>query len=389
MKVALIDAFGGLAGDMLLGALVDLATRTGGSGDGPDTGFLAPLDSLGLPDWKLTVTPTRRRSLGALAVDFRVPHEHAHRHLPEILARIEGSGLGARAKRLAMATFTRLAEAEARVHRIPVDQVHFHEVGAADAILDICGVALAVEHLGIDELRSGPLPAGSGTVRCDHGEMPCPVPAVVELLGAFELRAGEGEGEMVTPTGAALLATLGRPLGRGDAGLRYRPLAAGYGAGTREQSVLRVTLAEVDEAASDEVLMLETNLDDASPEQLAWAMERLFDVGALDVSYAPLVMKKGRPGVALRIMAPIELRAIVLETLFAETPTLGVREQRVTRTVLEREIVQVQTPRGKARVKVAGGQGHPEYEDCARIAREHGVPLREIYEEVLLAWRGA
>lgn len=383
MTLALLDAFGGLAGDMLLGGLLDLSAGPGGA---PNTQCLGALDSLGLPDWALVVESTTRRSLGATKVSFRVPEEPGHRHLPEILARIEASEMPGNAKHRAMATFRRLAAAEARVHRIGIDEVHFHEVGAADAILDICGVALAMEELGIDALYSGPLPAGTGTVECAHGEMPCPVPAVVELLSEFELVAGVGDGEMVTPTGAALLATLGRPL---QPGLHYRPGRSGYGAGTRSQSVLRVTLAETGAAMSgDEVFVLETNLDDVPPEQLAWTLERLFEAGALDVSYSPLVMKKSRPGVLLRCIAPAEQREVLVATIFAETPTLGVREQRVQRRVLERETVEVTTAHGPARVKVAGGAGYPEYEDCARIARESGKSLRAVYQEVLDAWRG-
>lgn len=382
MKLALLDGFGGLAGDMLLGALLDLSDM---AGQHPHAAGLEPLDSLGLPGWKLEVEATTRRNLGATKVSFRVPEEKAHRHLPEILDRIEGSEMPGKAKHRAMGTFRRLAEAEARVHRIGIDAVHFHEVGAADAILDICGVALAMEHLGIEELRSGPLPAGTGTVTCAHGELPCPVPAVVELLGEFELMAGVGDGEMITPTGAALLATLGRPM---QAGLRYRPLRAGYGAGTRERSVLRLTLAETQaDPGTDEVFVLETNLDDTSPQQLAWTLERLFEAGALDVSYSPLVMKKSRPGVLLRCIAPLDKRGTLVEMMFAETPTLGVREQRVHRRVLEREIVEVATTYGPARVKVAGGAGYPEYEDCARMARASGLSLRAIYQEVLDAWR--
>lgn len=384
MKVALLDAFGGLAGDMFVGGLLALARREG-LGDE----VLAPLSSLELPDWRLEQQSVRRRSIGATRVVFHVPDEHAHRHLPDIVRRIEASELPQRARELAIEVFGVLARAEARVHDIPVEKVHFHEVGAADAILDICGSALLLTQLGIEQVFCGPLPGGTGTVRCEHGEMPCPVPAVVELLGEFELRAGEGEGEMVTPTGAALLATVGRPLPQG---LAYRPLAVGYGAGTRETSVLRFTLAEVEASEAtqtDEVVLLETNLDDTTPEQLAFAMERLFEAGALDVSYSPLVMKKGRPGTLLRVIAPVELRTRMLDSMFSETPTLGVREQRLQRTVLARKSVEVKTRHGAVRVKVAGGSAYPEFDDCARIAREHGLPLRQVYQEAVDAWRSA
>lgn len=379
----MLDAFGGLAGDMLLGGLLDLWRERDAE---PRQAWRAELESLGLAPWSLSIEPATRRGLAATRVVFEVAPEHEHRHLPEILERIERSHLGPRARGMAIRTFERLAQAEARVHRIPVEHVHFHEVGAADAILDVCGVCSLLDRLDVSELVCGPLPAGSGTVACAHGVLPCPVPAVVELLTGFELLAGVGEGEMVTPTGAALLAALGRPC---PPDLAYRVVAAGYGAGTRPESILRVTLAGSGAAAQsrDDVLVFETNLDDCPPTQLAWAVERLLEAGAVDVAQAPITMKKGRVGIALQVLVPPSRRDAVLECLFGETPTLGVRERRSSRVVLEREIVSVETTLGMAQVKVAGGTAYPEFEDCARIARAHDLPLRRVYEEVLDAWR--
>jgi uncharacterized protein (TIGR00299 family) protein len=377
MGILLLDAFGGLAGDMLLGGLLDL----GASADL----LRLHLSSIGLPRFELVVEPATRRHLGCTRVRWEVEDETDHRHLPDILAMITGSSLPVRARAMAEEAFGRLAEAEARVHRIDVDAVHFHEVGAADAILDICGVCLALTELEVDEILCTPLPGGQGEIRCDHGTMPALAPATAELLKGFPVLAGAGDGEQVTPTGAALLATWGRPLPRGTA---VTLGAAGYGAGTRESSVLRLAHAELAEArGQDTVAVLETHLDDRTGEELAYLLERLLEAGALDAAYAPLVMKKGRPGVALTCMARPEERDQVREVLLRESGTLGVRERLVERTVLPREVREVETRFGPLAVKVSGDRAEPEYEPCARAAREHGIPLREVYEEVRRAFR--
>lgn len=364
---------------MFLGALLDLDHEL-------EAALREPLSSLGLPGWRLDAEPAMRRQLGCVKASFTVPDETDHRHLPEIRQRIDASTLPARAKQKADAAFVLLAEAEAKVHRISVERVHFHEVGAADAILDICAVSFGLDRLGIDELLCGPLPGGSGTIVCAHGDMPSPAPAVVHLLEDFVVLAGVGEGEMVTPTGAALLRAWGRPLEAGAFG--YRTHAVGYGAGTRASSILRLTLVEP--AASDNqgdhqrdwVYALETHLDDESPELLGWVSERLFELGALDVAFTPLTMKKGRPGVALTVLVPPALRERAVAAILRETTALGVREQLLARTTLAREIVTLDTPWGPVRIKRAGGRDRPEYEDLARIARARALPLREVAEAV-------
>lgn len=380
MPDLLLEPFGGLAGDMFLGALIDLGADV--------EAIRVALGSLGLPEWRLDVAATERRHLGSTKATFEIPPEKGHRHLPEILQRIAASSLPGRARDRASAAFRALAEAEAKVHRIPVEKVHFHEVGAADAILDVCAVATALELLGVDAIYSTPLPGGSGTVMCDHGELPCPVPAVVELMaGRFELLAGVGRGEMVTPTGAALLAALGAPL---PAGLRHRALKTGYGAGTRASSVVRATLIETATASAagrdvDEVVVLEFQVDDQSPEQLGFLMERAFESGALDLFHTPVFMKKGRPGVAVTLIARPDDEAVMLDLLFAESSTLGVRRRVAERVVLPRRHQSVDTPWGPVRIKLAGEGAAPEYEDCATIARREGVPLREVMARAMLA----
>ena len=371
---------------MLLGAALDLAAASELPGASSlEAQLRAVLGSLELPGWSLELASTMRRSIGCTKADFRVPDEADHRHLPEIRRRIERSALPARAKRKADEAFVLLAEAEAKVHRIPVERVHFHEVGAADAILDICAVSFALDQLGVRELVCGPLPGGSGLIRCAHGEMPCPAPAVVNLLEDFVLEHGVGKGEMVTPTGAALLRAWGRPLEAGE--LRYRTLATGYGAGTRELSVVRLSLVEPQLRASrsargellrDEIYLLETNLDDESPQILAWLSQCLFELGAVDVAFAPLTMKKGRPGLLLSVQVPPAQREAAVAAILRETSALGVREQLVTRTILARAMDSHETPWGPVRIKRAGGRARPEYEDLAAIARREQLPLREV-----------
>ncbi|MFO7566821.1 MAG: nickel pincer cofactor biosynthesis protein LarC [Enhygromyxa sp.] len=386
-RVGLLDPFGGLAGDMLLGALIDLDPEL------PEA-LAEPLSSLRLPSWRLDHASTSRRAIGCTKATFSVPDEADHRHLPEIRERIADSTLPARARQKADEAFVCLAEAEAKVHRIPVDRVHFHEVGAADAILDICAVSFGLDRLGLDELICGPLPGGSGTIRCEHGDMPCPAPAVVHLLEDFVVLAGVGEGEMVTPTGAALLRAWGRPLRAGEQ-LGYRSEAVGYGAGTRASSIVRlnvVRLAATEPAefalgeqtlVHDQIAVLETHLDDESPELLAWVAERLFALGAVDVAFTPLTMKKGRPGVALTVLIPPPARREAVAAILRETTALGVREQIVPRTTLARRIETLTTPWGPVRVKWAGDRPRPEYEDLARVAREHELPLHAVTEAVV------
>ncbi len=388
----LLDPFGGLAGDMLLGGLLDLGPC------GPQVEWLREqLGSLGLPNWSLEVVASERRHIGCTRAIFHVPHEHDHRHLPEIRDRIVASSLPVRAKAKAVLAFELLADAEARVHRVPVDHVHFHEVGAADAILDICACSLLLDALEVDELFSGPLPGGSGMIRCEHGDLPCPAPAVVNLLSSpsgaesFVLLPGVGVGEMVTPTGAALLRAWGRPL---PAGLAVTGGRAGYGAGTRDASILRVTLCESEQALAasefdhDEVAVLSTHLDDESPERLAWLAERLFELGALDVAFAPLTMKKGRPAIGMTAIVPLGLRERAVALVLRESTALGVREQVVARTILRRRIASVTTEWGDVRVKWAGGRARPEYEDLAAIARAHGLALHAVERAVLRLCEG-
>lgn len=371
--VAVLDAFGGLAGDMFLGALLDL-----GRPEVDAEALEAALRSLALPGWTLRVEAAERRHLGCTKVDFDVADEKDHRHLPEIVSIIESSELPAGAKARALGAFHRLAVAEAKAHRIDLERVHFHEVGAADAILDICGVSWALDRLGVERVYAGPMPAGSGTVKCMHGEMPVPVPAVVELLGDFELQLGVGQGEMITPTGAALLVEWGEPA---PAELRVRGSSAGYGAGTRATSLCRVVLGQADlqiDADRDEVWVFETHIDDMRGEALAFLGDRLLEAGALDFAYAPVVMKKGRPAHALTVMVGDAAREAVAAVLFSHSTTLGIRERRVGRRLRAREAARVETPLGPVDVKIVGGEARPEFESLATLARTHELSLAQV-----------
>lgn len=376
-KLLLLDPVGGLAGDMLLGALIDL-------GVSPDL-LRLHLSSLGLPRFEMEVATVKRRHIRATRVVFHLEKEEKHRHLDEILLMLRSSSLPDPAREAAERTFLLLGEAEAAIHDVDLQEVHFHEVGAADSILDIAGVCLGLYELGVDRLFSSPLPTGSGTVHCAHGELPVPAPATLMLLEGFPLLAGVGEGETVTPTGAALLRAWGEPL---KFPLQVASEGVGYGAGSRMASLLRLTLAEhQEELPRDTVQVFQCHLDDSTGEELAFLMERLFDSGAVDVAYHPLVMKKGRPGVALTCLAPPEHASAVRRTLLAQSSTLGVRECTQARTLLPREVVPVATRFGELAVKVSGKRAEPEYEPCARAAREHDVSLREVYEEVRRAYR--
>jgi len=378
---AFFDAFSGLSGDMTVGALLDLGA--------PIEDVRAALGGLGLPD--VDVGAERREVGGIAATKFVVttrepPGERDFATVRAILAR---GGLATPVRDRALAAFAALAEAEARVHATPVDRVHFHEVGGADAIADVVAAAVGFEALGITRLFVGPLPLGSGMVESRHGPLPVPAPATVDLLRGYAVRAGDGAGEMVTPTGAAILRGFGAVASPPPA---LRPVGVGYGAGTRQladrPNLLRVILGEAAEVptglATDVMLIVECNIDDMSPELYEHVMARLFAVGAVDVALVPVHMKKNRPGVTVQALVPPERRAAVAAVLFAETTTLGVRCHAVTRLVVPRRSGEVGTVYGPIAVKIAGSDGTPalvtpEYESCRRAAERHGVPLRVVY----------
>jgi uncharacterized protein (TIGR00299 family) protein len=378
MKICYLDAFSGISGDMTVGALID----AGASAEG----VIHALASLGA---RVSVEKTRRG--GVTASKFHVEKESGagHRHLPKILGMIAGARIGDRAKRDAAAVFTKLGEAEARVHGVAIEKVHFHEVGAMDSIADIVGACVALELLGIDELRCSAINVGSGTVKTEHGVLPVPAPATAALLEGKPVYARGPEMELTTPTGAAIVATLAVGSGVMPA---MRILSIGYGAGDRDfaeqPNVLRAMVGESGTAPEATLVsVIEANIDDASPQLLGYAIERLMDAGALDASLAPIQMKKNRPGSLLRVIAKPEDQETLAQLIFAETSTLGLRIHSAERRVEERSVIEVDTEFGKMHVKVSGhGTFAPEYEDCRVIAARTGTPLPKVIAAANLAY---
>ena len=388
MKIAYCDAFSGISGDMLVAALLDLGLELGRL----EAEFAKlPLDGY-------TVQQSERVVNGLRAVGFNVEVEEdrqPERSFRSISDMLTASSLDPAVKVTAREIFTKLAEAEAHVHRVSVEDVHFHEVGAVDSILDIVGVAVGIHALGIQAVYTSPLPLGSGFVSARHGRLPVPGPATAELLKGFPVRFEDGDSELVTPTGAAVLSALARPNPP-----EFSIARIGYGAGQRQladrPNVLRVCLGDspTDDRSADlrfdHLVVLETHIDDLNPEWYEHVMERLFAAGARDVSVTPVHMKKNRPGVLLWVLCDLGDRDRLSHVILTETSTLGLRSYPVSRLSLRREHRNVVTKYGTVRVKCSyppdGRVNHsPEYEDCKRLAHQHAVPLGAVYQAATLA----
>jgi uncharacterized protein (TIGR00299 family) protein len=377
VRIAYLDAFSGISGDMTVGALLDVGAPAGSLIDA-----LKSLDT----GAQFEVEKTRRG--GVTASKFRVivpPHSdgksHGHRHLSHILAMIDKAPLSDRAKQNASDVFRRLGDAEARVHGVPVEKVHFHEVGAVDSIADIVGACVALDLLDIGEVHTSAINVGSGTINTEHGTLPVPAPATAALLEGKPIYARGPAVELTTPTGAALAATLSAHFGA----LPAMSIAhIGYGAGDRDfkdqPNVLRVLVGERTTATEATLVsVIEANIDDSSPQVLGYALERLLEAGALDASFSPLQMKKNRPGALLRVIAKPEQQERLADIIFAETSTLGLRIYPAERRVEDRHFVEVDTVFGKVRMKVSGhGASSPEYDDCRALAIRTGTPLLQI-----------
>jgi pyridinium-3,5-bisthiocarboxylic acid mononucleotide nickel chelatase len=380
MKTLYFDCFAGASGDMILGAMV-------AAGVDPDY-LREQLSRLPVSGFTIDFEIVNRSGLSATYAHVGTEHEHKHRHLSDIRQIIEASALNEAVKQRAVQIFTRLAEAEARVHNEPIDHVHFHEVGAVDAIVDVVGAAICFDALRIERFICSPLHVGSGMVKMAHGQFPIPPPAVTELLKGVPFYATDIKGELLTPTGAAIITTVCS---------EYGPIpqmtteSNGYGAGTREYTdfpnVLRVLIGQTeDTGATDERLwMVETNLDDASPQIIGHVMDRVLESGALDCFFTPVQMKKNRPGVLLSVLCGAAEKEAVMRLLFTETTTLGVRSYEVMRRALERSVVRVETPYGPIDVKVAHLDGRvvnemPEFEQCRQAAANANVPLKVVEE---------
>lgn len=375
MKIAWFDASAGASGDMILGALIDA---------GLDAAALeAELQQLDVPGWRLAVSRVKPRGIAASEVEVVIDADapRPHRHLRHIIEILRGGALPPGDVERATAIFTRLAEAEARVHDTSVEQIHFHEVGALDAIVDVVGAVVGLRLLGVEQVACTPLPISHGWVDCEHGRLPVPAPATLELLRGVPTVPLDLEGETLTPTGAAILTTLSTAWQPPA----MTPAAIGYGAGSRDfgvPNVLRVTLGEA-AATPARVVVIEANLDDMSPEWYDRAVQRIFAAGALDVTLSPLQMKKGRPGVLLRAVADPAARAPVSEAILRETTSLGVRWFAGERECLARTWLEVATRYGPVSVKIGRRAGEvlniaPEYESVARAAEAHQASLPSV-----------
>lgn len=390
MRIAYFDCFSGASGDMILGACIDAGV--------PVETLRDALAGLPAKGFTLDAAKLRKQGFAATQVDVRVepgvdqPHRHL-RHVREILA---AASLSDSVRGRADAVFTRLAEAEAAAHGTTIEKVHFHEVGAIDAIVDIVGACVALESLGVERVECSPIPTGSGVVQCQHGTMPVPAPGTAALLRGVPLATCDEAGELTTPTGAAILTTLAAA---------YGPMPAmtidriGYGAGRREgktrPNLLRLLVGtatgESGTATADEVAIIEANLDDATPETIGYVVERLLAAGALDAFTTPIYMKKNRPAVTVTVLAEPSQQGTIEDLLFAETTTFGVRTYRAKRQKLDRSHETVETTFGPIRVKIGRRGGRtvtvsPEFDDCKAAAERTGAALRDVMAAAMQAY---
>ncbi|MCY7345904.1 MAG: nickel pincer cofactor biosynthesis protein LarC [Pyrinomonadaceae bacterium] len=398
MKILYFDCFAGASGNMILGALVALGVD--------EKELVAQIKLLDVAEFEIEFKTIDKSGIAAVHADVRIPNEKAHRHLQDIEKIINDSRFSGSVKARAIRIFTRLAEAEAKVHGIEIEKVHFHEVGALDAIVDVVGACVAFEMLGIERFVCSKIHVGSGFVKMAHGKFPVPPPAVAELLQNAPIYSTEIEGELITPTGAAIIATVCEEFGRIP---EMTIEKTAYGAGTREYqdfpNVLRLLLGETenqlritnyelrneDQKPKNEnqnLILIETNIDDLSPQILGYVMERAFEIGCLDCWFTPIQMKKNRPATMISILCKQDKKEILTELLYTETSTLGVRISEVERNCLPRETVKVETEFGAVDVKTAKFKGKivnakPEYEQIRQIALQSKKSLREIEREVL------
>ena len=386
MKIAYFDCFSGISGDMTVGALLDAGLKI-------DT-LEKELKKLGLSGYQLEVNKVVKKGISATQFKVKIKEEGVHRRFKDILDILEKSKLDEEVKKETEKIFFNIAQAESKIHRKDIDKIHFHEIGGLDSIIDITSAVIGIKTLGIEEIHSSALPVGKGFVKCAHGVIPVPAPATLELLKNIPIYSGGIEGEMITPTGAGIISTLAKSFGE-------RPLMkierTGYGAGEKEftiPNILRVSIGEKilkdenlkDGYLSDEAVLIESNIDDMSPEFYDYIMEKLFSQGALDVFLTPIQMKKNRPAHMLSIIVYEQNLKEILEVLFSESTTLGVRIREVKRLRLVQQNFITDTKYGKIKVKVGIFKEEikniaPEYEDCKKMAKQHKVPLKEVYDE--------
>jgi len=386
-KVAYFDCFSGCSGDMFLGALVDAGL--------PLEMLEKRLNSLAVHGYKLSAEQVKRSAITAtkFTVTMDETESQPERSLKDIVTLIGASKLPEKVKNTASTIFQRLGEVESRIHGTPLEKVHFHEVGAVDSIIDIVGVAFGLDALKIERFYSSPLPSGSGRISAAHGILPVPAPATLELLAMSNApivdfpKQSHPQCELVTPTGAAIVTTLAK-FGRPSMTVEK----VGYGAGTRDfeawPNIMRIWIGEeIEPVGSEDLILLETNIDDMSPEIFGYLMEKLFTVQAVDVWFTPIQMKKNRPAVMLSVLAPRHAEFDLTQTIMRETSTLGIRVSSAFRHIAEREIIEFDSTIGHTKAKVKRFMGnilsiHPEYEECRRIALERNISLQEVYRIV-------
>ena len=396
MKILYFDCFAGASGNMILGALVALGVD--------ENDLIEQIKLLGATDFEIEFKTIDKSGIAAVHAEVKVPHEHAHRHLHHIEKIIGDSRLPETVKQRAIKIFTLLAEAEAKVHGVEIEKIHFHEVGAMDAIVDVVGACIGFELLEIERFACSKIHVGSGFVKMAHGKYPVPPPAVAELLKGAPIYSTEIEGELITPTGAAIIAAVCESYGQIP---EMKIERTAYGAGTRDYenfpNVLRLMLGTSEncerraesldamndgQTATDNLCLIETNIDDLSPQILGYVMERAFETGALDCWFTPIQMKKNRPATMISILCPKANKQALTELLYTETSTLGIRLSEIERECLPREIVEVETEFGKVDVKIARFKNKivnakPEYEQIREIALQSKKSLRAIEREVL------
>ncbi|HOP00235.1 MAG TPA: nickel pincer cofactor biosynthesis protein LarC [Bacteroidales bacterium] len=385
MKILYYDCFSGISGDMNLGAMIDL---------GVSSSLLEEeLNKLNLPGWQLITGKDQRHGIHGTKVTVKLTrHEHHHRHLSDIETIINDSGLDKKTKDLSLRIFRKVAEAEAFVHKVPVERVHFHEVGAVDSIVDIVGAAICFNALEVDEVHVSGVELGSGFVKCAHGTLPVPAPATAEIIKGIPVKTGGVDFEATTPTGAAIVATLGKKFGP-LTGIRIEK--TGYGVGQKDHpdvpNLLRVFIGETEKTETGhDALLIECNIDDMIPEFFDNIAEKLKEAGVSDVYITNIIMKKGRPGNLLSVICEKGKEDAVKEIIFRESTTVGLRTIPFRKETLERKFEPVETLYGTVTVKRSYFNGRqvsvkPEYDDCKRIAREYDLPLKEVYNKIMAA----
>jgi pyridinium-3,5-bisthiocarboxylic acid mononucleotide nickel chelatase len=391
MKVAYFDCFSGVSGDMTLGALLDAGCDL--------VRLRAELHGLQVPGWELSAEKVWKNGMAATYAHVKTEDQQKHRPLSAILQILQDSQLAPSVRDRASAIFQKLGEAEARVHDVPIEKIHFHEVGAVDAIVDIVGACIGFDALGIEKFACSPLNVGGGTVKMAHGVLPIPAPATANLLQGKPTYSSGVQRELVTPTGAAIVATLCDSFGP------QPPIsvsAIGYGAGAADlegqPNVLRIMIGEAAEKTvpgyDQEITVIEANLDDMNPQIYGYFQEKALAAGALDVFTTPVQMKKNRPGTLLTVLCQPADAQTLMTLIFAETTTFGVRTHAAQRRVLPREFVKVTTSFGEVRVKLSRVNGRvlhvaPEYDDCRKLAEEKNVPLQRVISEALRSYEGS